>query len=312
MKKTSYPIHPDFKRWKNIHPPLHRFLILPLQWFLGIQFYLERKTKEFAVKRILIPTSDTASIKAIFYSPKGIGKDAPCLLYCHGGGFVLPSSYFHFYWIKKYAREAGCYVLFVNYRLAPRYPFPAAPLDCFASYKWLLDHANELSVDPRRIGVAGDSAGGCLAAMITQMAKDQELVLPCLQLLIYPATGVNRPSESMTKYIDTPMCSTRDMDKYSYYYLKKAKIDHPIYLMPTLGTSFAGFPPTYVETAEFDCLRDHGIFYAEKLMRDGVKVILNNTVGTIHGFDVEIKSSIVKECVAKRIAFLKEHFKATS
>ncbi len=308
MKKTHYPIHSDFKRLRNLHPPLNRLFLRPMQWSLGFQFHLERKTKEFDVKRMTIPTAPNTSIKALLYSPKEISEDAPCLLYCHGGGFVLPASFFHFYWIKKYARDVGCHVLFVNYRLAPRHPYPAAILDCFGSFKWLLNHASELSIDPNRIGVGGDSAGGCLAAVITQMAKDEGIQMPCLQLLIYPATGVDRPSESMDKYVDTPMCNTRDMEKYHSYYLEKAKINHPIYLMPTTGTSFVGFPPSYVETAEFDCLRDHGIFYAENLKRDEVEVVLNNTVGTVHGFDVAIKSAIVKEAVIKRIAFLKEHF----
>ncbi|MDD4212612.1 MAG: alpha/beta hydrolase [Bacilli bacterium] len=309
MKKTHYPIHSDFKRLRNLHPPLNRVLLRPLQWFLGIQFHLERKKKELDVKRLSIPASPNPSIQALLYSPKGIDKEAPCLLYCHGGGFVLPSSFFHFYWIKKYAQDVRCHVLFIDYRLAPRYPYPAAPQDCFESYKWLLGHASELSVDPKRIGVAGDSAGGCLAAVVTQMAKDEGIPMPCLQLLIYPATGVDRPSESMEKYVDTPMCNTRDMEKYGSYYLEKATIDRPVYLMPTTGTSFVGFPPSYVETAEFDCLRDHGICYANNLKRDGVEVVLNNTVGTVHGFDIEIKSMIVKEAVDKRIAFLKEHFK---
>ncbi|MFA7126410.1 MAG: alpha/beta hydrolase [Bacilli bacterium] len=313
MKRTTYPIHPDFKKWENINPPLNPLLIKPLQWLIGLLFHQQKSDDLIDVQKVKISTFDHKIITALRYIPKGIKENAPCLVYCHGGGYVLPAAPHHFLLARRYALEVECQVLLIGYRLAPRYRFPIAPRDCFAGYEWVLDHAKELSIDPTRIGVGGDSAGGCLASIISQMAKDhiledKTIKMPCLQLLIYPATGVNQASESMDKYVDTPLCNTQDMKKYAKYYSSLEIHNYPFYYEPIHAPSFTDLPVSYVETAEFDCLRDHGIFYAKKLERDGVNVVLNNTVGTIHGFDIELKSEIVKECIRRRVSFLRKYF----
>ena len=200
-------------------------------------------------------------------------------------------------------------MLFVNYRLAPKYPFPIAPEDCYAAYTWALANADNLSVDPARIAVAGDSAGGQLATVVCLMAKDRGQAMPCGQMLLYPAAG-NVETESARKYTDTPMCNSRDMEKYGKLYRPDLSVGNNAYASPIEAESLEGLPPAYVETAEFDCLRDGGILYAERLRQFGVSAELYNTEGTMHGFDIVLDSPIVRACVDRRVAFLKQVFKS--
>ena len=159
MKRTKYPIHPDFKKWTNMNPPLNRVMLPAIQKSLGLLFTMEKSTANLTVERKTIPVGNGDTIRALWYCPKDIAENAPCLVYYHGGGFVWPASPHHYSLAKEYAQKAGCKVLFVEYRLAPKYQFPVAPEDCYAAYSWVVAHAEELSIDTARTAVAGDSAG---------------------------------------------------------------------------------------------------------------------------------------------------------
>lgn len=305
-KRTKYPIHPDFKKWTHMNPPLNRFMLPMIQKTLSLLFVREKSTKELLVEKKAIPVGDGKTIRALLYSPKDIEDNAPCLIYYHGGGFVLPAAPYHYSLAREYALRARCKVLFVDYRLAPKYKFPIALEDCYAAYCWAIENADELSIDFNRIGVAGDSAGGQLSTVVCLMAKERNQVMPCCQMLMYPAVG-NVETESMKQFTDTPMCNSKDIEKYGKYYIPDPFVGNKIYSSPIEAESLAGLPPAYVETAEFDCLRDSGILYAEKLQNFGVAVELHNTKGTMHGFDIVLKSEIVRECVNKRVAFLQQN-----
>ena len=308
-KRTKYPIHPDFKRWSNMNPPLNRAIVPVIQKLMSPLAMMEKSTSELTVERKTIPVGNGDTIQALLYSPNGIDRNAPCLVYYHGGGFVLPAVPYHYSLAKEYAQRARCKVLFVNYRLAPKYPFPIAPEDCYAAYTWVLANTKALSIDPARIVVAGDSAGGQLATVVCLMAKDRGQAMPCGQMLLYPAAG-NVETESVRKYTDTPMCNSRDMEKYGKLYRPDPSVGNNAYASPIEAESLEGLPPAYVETAEFDCLRDGGILYAERLRQFGVSAELYNTEGTMHGFDIVLDSPIVRACVDRRIAFLKRVFKS--
>ncbi len=308
MKRTEYPIHSDFRAWAHMHPPLNRAAVPVMQKLLGTLFDRQKSAAGLAVERKTIPVGDGVSIRALWYVPEGIGEDAPCLVDFHGGGFVLPAAPYHYSLAREYARRCKCKVLFPEYRLAPRYPFPAAPEDCFSAYSWALASAGELGIDPARTAVAGDSAGGELAAVVCLMAKERGVPMPCGQMLVYPVTGAEG-TESRRKYTDTPMCNSRDMEKYEAYYLNDPAAGEHIWSAPIDAESLADVPPAYIETAEFDCLRDDGILYARRLEREGVPVELNNTEGTMHGFDIVLDSPIVRSCVDRRIGFLKRIFR---
>ncbi len=138
------------------------------------------------------------------------------------------------------------------------------------------------------------------------MAIDRGLPVPCAQLLTYPAVGNCGETESLRLYTDTPMCNTEDMNTYGEWYVQDESAGKLAYRSPIEAESFAGIPMTYIETAEFDCLRDGAILYAEKLRENGIPVELYNTKGTVHGYDMMLRSGIVKDLIEKRIRFLEK------
>lgn len=308
-RRTKYPIHPDFKRWANMNPPLNRVMIPVMQKLMGLLYMREKSTAELTVEKATIPVGIGDTIRALWYCPEVLRENTPCLVYYHGGGFVWPASPHHYKLAKEYAQRAHCKVLFVDYRLAPKSPFPVAPEDCYAAYSWVITNAEKLAVDPTRVAVAGDSAGGQLATVVCLMAKDRGQIMPCGQMLIYPAAG-DVETESVKKYVDTPMCNSRDMEKYAKFYRPDPSVGKNVYASPIEAESLEGLPAAYVETAEFDCLRDGGIMYAERLRQFGVSVELYNTEGTMHGFDIVLDSPIVRECVNRRSMFLRHIFKS--
>ena len=307
MAKTRYPIHPDFEPWSRMHPPINRATLPLMQRLMGLLFTREKGDATLRVERLQIPV-DGGSIRALLYSPVDLPTPAPLLIDCHGGGFVFPAAPYHYALARQYAVKAGCRVLMVDYRLAPKHPFPTAPEDAYAAYAWVLDRAGELGVDRHRVAVGGDSAGGTMATVVGLMAAERGLPVPCAQMLIYPAVGLAAETESMKRFTDTPMCNSRDAAKYDRLYMPDPSAGKPEYAAPLGAPSLAGQPMAYVETAEFDCLRDSGVLYAERLEREGVPAELYNTKGTMHGFDIVLKSSIVQDCVEKRVAFLKKAF----
>ena len=311
MKRTKYPIHPDFKKWEHVNPPLNRAFLPVMQKLMGTLFVKEKSSDIINVSRFKIDTSDGSRIRALLFKPAKITTPAPCLIYYHGGGFVLPAAPHHFSLAREYALKALCMVLFVDYRLAPKFAFPIAPEDCFDAYQWVLNQAEELEIDPSLVAVGGDSAGGELATVVCLMARNRGVRIPCAQMLIYPVTTRGLETESMKKYIDTPMCNNKDIKKYARFYIQDENAGKREYMFPMEAVSLDDLPPAYIETAEFDCLRDGGIQYAERLKQFNVSVELHNTVGTIHGFDIERSSSIVRECVERRVAFLRKAFRQT-
>lgn len=292
-----------------MNPPLNRAVVPVIQRLMRPLYFIEKSTADLTVERKIIPVAGGDTIRALWYSPKDIGKNAPCLVYYHGGGFVFPASPHHYSLAKEYAQRAHCKVLFADYRLAPKYPFPIAPEDCYAAYSWVLSNAGELAVNPARVAVSGDSAGGQLATVVCLMARDRGQAIPCGQMLIYPAAG-DVETESVKKYTDTPMCNSRDMEKYGKLYRSDPSVGENVYASPIEAETLEGLPTAYIETVEFDCLRDGGILYADRLRQFGVSTELYNTEGTMHGFDIVLNSPIVRACVDRRLEFLKQIFQS--
>jgi len=306
-KPPKYPIHADF-RMLNFRPRLNKLTLALMKTTMKPLIFREKSDGKIKVSRLSLLADNGETLFALLYAPAGIGPDAPCLVYFHGGGFVMRAAPHHFKLAREYALRADCKVLFADYRLAPKHPFPAAVNDCWMTYFYAVSHASGLGIDPNRIAVGGDSAGGMLAAAVCLMAKDRKKKMPCAQMLVYPATGDNRETGSMLRYTDVPMCSSKDVVKYAKLYLRGQSAEKREYVSPVDAPSFAGLAPAYVETAEFDCLRDGGILYAERLKAAGVSARVFNTEGTVHGFDVISQSPITRACIDSRAAFLKEAF----
>ena len=166
----------------------------------------------------------------------------------------------------------------------------------------------KLSIDPARVAVAGDSAGGALAAAVCQMARDRGSSLPCAQLLIYPVTDRRMDYPSCRAYTDTPMWNARLSKKMWQGYVQDPAAPHMAYASPMEADTFEGLPPAYVETAEFDCLHDEGVAYALALQGAGVDVTLSETEGTMHGFDIAMKAPTTQAAIAARLAYLDKVF----
>ena len=206
------------------------------------------------------------------------------LLYFFGGGWTLGTIDTSDAICRSLTNTAGCATVAVGYRLAPEHPFPAAVDDCFAAVSWIAAHAAELGVDPARIAVGGDSAGGNLAAAVTLLARDRGGPALVHQLLVYPNTDYRADTASRRDNTDPLLFNRTSVGWYWGHYLADdADGDNPL-ASPLRATDHSGLPPATVLTAEFDPLRDEGEQYAAALAAAGVPVELTRYDGMVHGF----------------------------
>jgi acetyl esterase len=216
------------------------------------------------------------------YRPLGNTR-TPVLLYFFGGGWVLGQIDTADGISRALANAAGVTVAVVGYRLAPEYPFPAAVDDCVAALDYVVAHAEELGIDPARVAVGGDSAGGNLAAGIALRARDHGPALAG-QLLIYPNTDQLADDASMREAEDPYLFNRHSVAWYRGHYLAEpGDAENPL-ASPLRAESLVGLPPALVITAEFDPLRDQGESYADRLAQEGVSVRLQRFDGMAHGF----------------------------
>jgi acetyl esterase len=212
-------------------------------------------------------------------------SSAPLLVFFHGGGFVVGDLDTHDGLCRLLCRDAGVHVLAVDYRLAPEHPAPAAVDDCYAAYRWALEHAAEFGADPARVAVGGDSAGGNLAAVVSQLARNDGIALPALQLLLYPVTDFANDTRSKTLFADGYFLTKKDMDWFRDNYLAASTLDtSDPRVSPLLAEDLSGLPPAMVLTGGFDPLRDEGNQYAEALAAAGVAVDHRQFGPVVHAF----------------------------
>lgn len=218
-----------------------------------------------------------------FYTPRGLTGQAPALVYFHGGGWMHGNLESHDATCRFLAGEAQVRVIAVDYRLAPEAPFPAAVDDAWAAWTWVTDHAKGIGIDPDRIAVGGDSAGGNLSAIIAQLAVREGGHAPAFQLLIYPATDFVETSASRLTYAEGFLLTKAYMDLGEENYLLGDEDRSDSRLSP-LRHDPAGVAPAYVVTAGFDPLQDEGRAYADKMKAAGVAVEYVCEDGLIHTF----------------------------
>jgi acetyl esterase len=216
------------------------------------------------------------------YVPHGAtGGDAAVLVWFHGGGWVIGSVANSDVTARELADGAGVVVVSVDYRLAPEHKFPAAVDDCGAVTRWILDHGAELGVDPGRVAVGGDSAGGNLAAIVAHELRGRL----GYQLLIYPAVDATMSSASIEENADGYLLTKDWMQWFYGHYLDGTDSRRTdARLSPLYAEDWSGLPAAFVLTAEFDPLRDEGEAYAQKLRAAGVDVWTTRYDGQIHGF----------------------------
>lgn len=257
-------------------PPLHE--LTPEQ---GRAAYLAMRTVSKVPLRE-IRDIDAGGVRCRMYRPND-DAPSPLLVYYHGGGWVIGDLDSHDDICRKLAREAGCRVIAVDYRLAPEHPAPAALDDCIAATRWIFANAASLDVDPARIAIGGDSAGGNLAALVAMHSGTK----PVFQLLVYPATDLRMGHPSHRENGQGYLLTADSMRWFIGHYVgddESRRSDPMLSPILTADDVLRTSPPTLVITAEFDPLRDEGEEYAARLAAVGVPVSTVRFSGQIHAF----------------------------
>ena len=238
------------------------------------------------------------------YTPIAAGGTAlPCLIFYHGGGFVIGNLDSHDALCRALANEAGVKVIAVDYRLAPEAKFPAAVEDAFAALKWIEANAMDLDIDANRLAVGGDSAGGNLAAVVSILARDEGQTRISFQLLIYPWLDFLEASASRDAFASGYFLDEVTLAWFTHSYANSPEDYRDYRLSPLRAASHKNLPPAHIMTAGFDPLRDEGRAYAEKLREAEVPVTYKEYPGLIHGFAnmtavIEEGRAAVKEAAA--------------
>ena len=219
------------------------------------------------------------------YHPDAADGDLGALLYFHGGGFVIGDLDTHDILCRQLCTLAGALVVAVDYRLAPEHRYPAAVEDAVASFDWLREACTELGADPARLAVGGDSAGGTLAAVVAQHARDAGHALAA-QLLLYPVVDLSRSYPSHEEHADVYPISAPVLDWFwsQYFDGGGAAFREQVWASPIRTERFTDLAPAFVLTAGLDPLRDEGAAYAAKLTEAGVETAYHCAMGTVHGF----------------------------
>ena len=306
MKKL-YDVHKDFRSALLLTTPTNWIAVHWINLIYKLGWYLYNKHKEVKVTGYKIKSSDGKKIKVHVYEPPVTLSHNPCMLYYHGGGFMLSISPRTRRRMERYAIEVGCIVVLVDYRLMPRYRYPKAIEDAYSALMWIVDQADGLKIDVNKLAVAGDSAGGFLASVVAHKAAEEERVNICMQILLYPVIDYRIKSESMQKYTDTPIWNAKKNKEMWNKFLRDVSKENN-FLCPLDYPISDKHPRTYIEVAQFDCLHDEGIIYGQKLRSADVEVDISDVKGGIHGYDNFEYSHLVQELMKKRVYILRKVF----
>lgn len=234
------------------------------------------------VESLAIPAADGTPLPARLYAPRAGGEPLPALLYLHGGGFVIGSLSTHDGLCRQLARRSGGAVVALEYRLAPEHRFPAAVDDAWAALRWLRMHGDVLGLDPVRLAIGGDSAGGTLAAVAAILARDHGVPL-ALQLLITPGTAPAADTASHRLFGNGFLLDAATIEWFFAHYASRHE-RHDWRFAPLLADDLDGVAPACVILAECDPLVDEGLAYADRLREAGVAVELELYRGLTHDF----------------------------
>lgn len=223
------------------------------------------------------------AIPVRIYTPEGSGP-FPVLVFFHGGGFIIGDIATYDPLCRKLTNAAHCITVSVDYHLAPEEKFPAAVDDAYAATCWVAKECATFHGDPTRIAVAGDSAGGNLAAVVSLMARDQGGPSLVYQVLIYPVTDARGQAPSITENGDGYLLTKETMLWFTQHYLHNDDEKLNPLASPLLASDLSNLPPALVITAEFDPLRDEGEIYADRLKAAGVPITVTRYNGMIHLF----------------------------
>lgn len=291
-------------------PPLHGLPVAEGRALFNSAFATQPADQE-PVARVedkVIPV-DGGTIRARLYAPASTAP-LPVVVHFHGGGWVIMNIETHDGGCRTLSNKAGCAIVSVEYRKAPEHKAPIPAQDCYAALKWVVANAATLGVDAQRVAVMGDSAGGNLAAVVAQMARDQGGPALRCQVLTYPAVDATMSSPSIKENANAPLLGEAEMTWFWGHYIDGSGLEakNPA-VSPLFAASLSGLPPAFICTAEFDPLRDEGEAYAKKLEAAGVAVEYKRYDGVFHGFALMGKFIPEGRAVMDaEAAFLRKHF----
>ena len=306
--KAKYPISKEFFPFNKFVAPRSRFILFLARIFLKTPSFVF-KTKDIQTTTHKIDGYNGNKVTLYMFLPKSNPNTDKAIIFIHGGGFIFEGFSSHYKIAMEYARRCNCKVIYVKYNLAPKNPFPSPQYDCYYSYRYIFDHAEELGINTNKIGITGDSAGGTLALTSMLIAKEEGFShYPLFQILIYPWLDNRNNSESNKLYTDTPMWNSTLSKTTSKYTNKKGKKFPPHIISPIEYKDLSFLPPAYIEVAQYDCLRDDGILYAKKLKENNIDVILHLLENAMHGYETKYNAPKTREMIEKRIAYINEIF----
>lgn len=283
-------------------------------WSINLMMSLiptPKTPKDILVENVLIRSQDDQTkIRLRIYKPKSTATPTPVLIWLHGGGYVIGNPETDDRRCAQYVRELGISVVSVDYRLAPKHPFPAALNDSYAALKWVASRSQAHGFDAKRIALGGGSAGGGLAAALAHLAHDRQEIKPVFQLLAYPMLddrAVLRPDLD-DRYNVT---STKKSIRFGWesYLGKGCGAKHvPVYAVPARRTDLSGLPSAWIGVGSLDVFHDEDVAYAQRLTAFGIEcetVIVSNA---FHGFDdFNPQTPMIQEFRKSQIAALKKY-----
>ena len=306
----------------NVHPELQSILKKsPAFHYSGKNLWLIRllissmpapkAPEDVSIKNIKIDNKDrSAKIRVRIYQPAHRANTAPVLLWMHGGGHIIGKPEMEDTICIQFVRELGISIVSVDYRLAPKHPFPAGLEDCYSALMWTKQNSESFDFDSSRIAIGGTSAGGGLAAALAQLAYDRKEISPVFQLLTYPMlddrTALHRDIDDS----NSPTWSQKsNRFGWASYLGKNYGMDEmPAYSVPARHEDLTGSPPAWIGVGTLDVFYEEDMMYAQRLKEAGIECDLNIVEGAFHGFDVfDQELSIVQDFRKSQIAALKKY-----
>jgi len=312
VKKELSTIHPELQTIARKLPAItySRKNLWLMNWVMRLR-PAPKMPADIVIKNVFIPAqTDQARIRLRIYQPRSRTAPTSALLWLHGGGYVLGNPEQDDEYCAQYGRELGITVVSVDYRYAPKYPFPIGLEDSYAALAWVAAQTQSLSIDAQHIAIGGASAGGGLAAALAQLAHDRQEINPVFQLLVYPMLDdrtVLRSDLSDKTYLAWDQKSNR-FGWESYLGQPCGGEDLPAYAVPARREDLSGLPPAWLGVGTQDLFYDENVAYTQRLKACAVPCEIEIVPGAFHGFDVfDPKLSLVQAFRRSQIAALRKY-----
>jgi acetyl esterase/lipase len=299
-----YAIDKKFKHLRYIHMPKNKPVLALENVIIQALYYCQPLRKTVTRTKIIIPTRGHALIKLDVFVPKN-KTPRGFMLYLPGGGFVMKASHYHKQNVMEMVEKTEIAMGLLHYRLAPKHPFPTAFYDCLDAMDAIFNDESLKESIEKGFLIGGDSAGGNLAMGAALYQNDHPSLSVLGIMLIYPGVTDGISTESRKNYTDVPMFNASMLPYLDKWVYPKGVGELHSYAFPYHHPHLMSLPKVYIETAEFDCLHDEGIAFAHRLMEAGNSVVLNETKGTVHGYDVVKNAEQTQLSKQQRMEFIK-------